>query len=85
MVIDEDFRYTSFHTKYFSYLEVIENDLIFLNFLTLGIYNYRSEHLQTAVQLAATSPLVFQALSIIKGCVSDPIGLNELQVLERQK
>ena len=49
-------------------------------FCALGIYNYRADHLKKAVQLAATSEHVFQALSIIKGCVSSPIGLAELQV-----
>ena len=60
-----------------TFLLILHQKYIFAS----GIYNYRAEHLKKAVQLAATSEHVFQALSIIKGCVSSPIGLAELQVL----
>ena len=47
----------------------------------LGVYNYRADHLKEAVALALTNPNVSKALNLMTGCLSDPIGLLELQVI----
>ena len=51
-------------------------------YLVLGVYNYRADHLNEAVTLASSSEYFSKALNVLKGCVSSPIGLSELQVIE---
>ena len=45
-----------------------------------GVYNYRSEHLKQAVDLATSNDYVLSSLELLKTCLSQPITLFELKV-----
>ena len=45
-----------------------------------GVYNYRSEHLKQAVDLATNNDYVLSSLELLKKCLSQPITLLELKV-----
>ena len=45
-----------------------------------GVYNYRSEHLKQAVDLATSNDYVLSSLGLLKKCLSQPITLLELKV-----
>ena len=45
-----------------------------------GVYNYRSEHLKQAVDLATSNDYVLSSLELLKTCLSQPITLLELKV-----
>ena len=45
-----------------------------------GVYNYRSEHLKQAVDLATSNDYVLSSLELLKKCLSQPITLFELKV-----
>ena len=45
-----------------------------------GVYNYRSEHLKQAVDLATSNDYVLSSLELLKKCLSQPITLLELKV-----
>ena len=44
------------------------------------MYNYRSEHLKQAVDLATSNDYVLSSLELLKKCLSQPITLLELKV-----
>ena len=45
-----------------------------------GVYNYRSEHLKQAVDLATSNDYILSSLELLKTCLSQPITLFELKV-----
>ena len=71
-------------SKTYSYyfLKIFKERIKYLYFICecAGVYNYRSEHLKQAVDLATSNDYVLSSLELLKKCLSQPITLLELKV-----
>ena len=64
------------------FLKMFKEPIKYLYFISecAGVYNYRSEHLKQAVDLATSNDYVLSSLELLKTCLSQPITLFELKV-----